>query len=134
MRGSNQVRLCRIWKWLHVIDLQYQFKWRLINIVYFFETPGRKYLIAFLLGDSSDSALRDCFLPFGRGPRVCIGAKFAQVEMKIVLAKILRTFHFKFDTHASAGDLGSVLMMTLKPHPPPILEIELVDKPRQPSR
>ena len=111
------------------------FKWRLINTVYFFETlVENTFKIVFLLGNSSDSALRDCFLPFGRGPRICIGAKFAQVEMKIVLAKILQTFHFKFDTHASAGDLGSILMMTLKPYPPPFLEIDLVDKPRQPSR
>lgn len=37
------------------------------------------------------------FLPFGEGPRVCIGARFAVVEVKIALAKILMNFEFQLD-------------------------------------
>ena len=32
------------------------------------------------------------FLPFGVGPRNCIGARFAYLEMKIALAKFVRKF------------------------------------------
>lgn len=34
------------------------------------------------------------FLPFGDGPRMCIGMRFAQVQTKVALASLLT--HFKF--------------------------------------
>ena len=37
---------------------------------------------------------RHAYLPFGAGPRVCIGASFSIQEIVIVLARILRTFRF----------------------------------------
>jgi cytochrome P450 len=37
-------------------------------------------------------AARSAWLPFGRGPRVCIGAGFAQQEAAIILAQIVRNF------------------------------------------
>ena len=34
------------------------------------------------------------FLPFGLGPRMCIGMRLAMLEMKIALAHLVRTFRF----------------------------------------
>lgn len=37
------------------------------------------------------------FLPFGEGPRICIGARFAVVEAKLALAKILMNYELELD-------------------------------------
>ncbi len=37
------------------------------------------------------------FLPFGSGPRVCIGLRFAMIEMKLALTYLLLNFKFELD-------------------------------------
>lgn len=37
---------------------------------------------------------RSAFLAFGTGPRVCIGARFAQMEAVLAVAGLVRAFHF----------------------------------------
>jgi len=43
----------------------------------------------------SRDALRSCYFPFSKGPRVCIGAAFAQQEAILVLANLVRRFKFE---------------------------------------
>jgi cytochrome P450 len=40
-------------------------------------------------------SLRRAYLPFGMGPRVCIGAAFAQQEATLILATLAREFRFE---------------------------------------
>lgn len=50
--------------------------------------PGR------FLGERGKSIQRTAYIPFGSGPRVCIGATFAMMEMVAAAATLLRDLHF----------------------------------------
>jgi cytochrome P450 len=51
------------------------------------------------------------YLPFGGGPRFCIGAAMAQVELKVVLARLLQQFEFR----PAAGQVRLHMGATLEP-------------------
>lgn len=73
------------------------------------------------LGEAGETINRFAYLPFGIGPRVCIGARFAMMEMAIVLAVLLRDLRFQFAGHR---------------HPLPVMRITLqpdVDVPMKVS-
>jgi cytochrome P450 len=53
------------------------------------------------------------FLPFGGGPRNCIGAAFAQVEAKVILARLAQRFIFTLLQH----DVHMHMAVTLEPRP-----------------
>jgi cytochrome P450 len=56
--------------------------------------------------------MKDAWLPFGSGPRVCVGAGFATQEAMVVLATIVRAF----DLAALAQDVPEpVSRLTLRP-------------------
>ena len=45
--------------------------------------------------DESRESLRDAYLPFGMGPRVCMGAAFAQQEAVLILSGIVREYRLE---------------------------------------
>jgi len=55
---------------------------------------------------------RYSYLPFGDGPRICIGASFALQEAVIILATLLTRFRF---TPVAGRDPDPVMILTLRP-------------------
>src|SRR6056297_137641 len=64
---------------------------------------------------------RYAYLPFGDGPRICIGASFALQEAVIVLATLLGRFRFK---SVKGVDPDPVMIITLRPEGGVWLEVE----------
>jgi cytochrome P450 len=60
---------------------------------------------------------RFAYLPFGIGPRVCIGAQFALTEATLVLAKMLQAFEIR---RADSEAVGPVGIVTTQPDHPPL--------------
>jgi cytochrome P450 len=54
------------------------------------------------------------YVPFGGGPRNCIGAAFAQVEAKVVMARLFQTFQFEL---LNGGEIKPHMGATLEPRP-----------------
>jgi len=75
------------------------------------EAPDRFRPERFLPG-ARETIPRYAYLPFGAGPRICIGQQFAMVEAVVVLATLLR--HLRFD-YASEEPPVPVQRITLRP-------------------
>ncbi|HEY3819867.1 MAG TPA: cytochrome P450 [Polyangiaceae bacterium] len=65
------------------------------------------------LGDREKELPRCAYMPFGAGPRVCIGNHFALMEGHLLLATILRSA--RLDLVAGARDIGTEPLVTLRP-------------------
>lgn len=63
---------------------------------------------------------RYAYLPFGAGPRVCVGAQFALTEATLVLAKMLRTFRVTL----CDDDVNPVAVVTTRPDRAPMFRLE----------
>jgi cytochrome P450 len=63
---------------------------------------------------------RFAYLPFGIGPRVCIGAQFALTEAILVLAGMVQTFHIE---RASSEPVVPVAIVTTQPDHPPLFRL-----------
>ena len=66
---------------------------------------------------------RFAYLPFGDGPRICVGASFALQEAVIILATLLSRFRF---TAIPGRAPKPVMILTLRPEGGVWLGIEAV--------
>ena len=67
---------------------------------------------------------RFAYLPFGDGPRICIGASFALQEAVIILASLLARFRF---TAIAGKDPKPVMILTLRPEGGVWLKVEALE-------
>jgi cytochrome P450 len=70
---------------------------------------------------------RCAYLPFGMGPRVCIGAQFALTEASLVLAAMVRAFHIE---RADTEPVVPVAIVTTQPDHPPLFRLAPRRRPR----
>ena len=59
---------------------------------------------------------RFAYLPFGAGPRVCVGAQFALAEITVVLAALLQAF--RIEPSEDRPVLPTGIVTTQPDHPP----------------
>ncbi|ARN24089.1 cytochrome P450 [Piscinibacter gummiphilus] len=76
-----------------------------------FEHPDRFLPQRFAAPD--DKAPRGAWLPFGTGPRVCIGQHFAMLEMTVIAAMLLQRYQLGLPQGAPACE--PVMHVTLRP-------------------
>ncbi|MBV8131058.1 MAG: cytochrome P450 [Alphaproteobacteria bacterium] len=63
---------------------------------------------------------RFAYLPFGVGPRVCIGAQFALTEATLVLATMIKAFEIE---RANGEPLMPIGIVTTQPDHPPLFQL-----------
>ena len=64
---------------------------------------------------------RFSYLPFGAGPRICIGAHFAIVEATLALARLIGAFHIELADKTPVLPIGVV---TTQPDRSPMFVIK----------
>ena len=73
-------------------------------------------------GASAPPVPRFAYLPFGAGPRVCVGAQFALAEATLVLAMLIREFEVTLDDPVP---VLPVAIVTTQPNHPPTFRLRL---------
>ena len=69
---------------------------------------------------------RFAYLPFGAGPRVCVGAQFALVEATLVLAALVQAFEVALE---GSRPVLPVAVVTIQPNHSPVFRLRLRSQP-----
>lgn len=72
------------------------------------------------LGEREKEIQRFSYVPFGMGPRVCIGASFSMQEMMIVLASFLKKLRFD---HVGKEEPQPIMRITIQPSTPVNMQV-----------
>ena len=63
---------------------------------------------------------RHAWLPFGGGPRICIGNGFAMMEARLILATVAQRYRLSLE---SPGEIAPVQLVTLRPSEPVLMRL-----------
>jgi unspecific monooxygenase len=63
---------------------------------------------------------RFAYMPFGAGPRICVGSPFALTELVLVVARLVRSFRIGLAPHRPVSPVG---LVTLQPDIPPPFQL-----------
>ncbi|XP_055370373.1 steroid 17-alpha-hydroxylase/17,20 lyase isoform X2 [Betta splendens] len=69
------------------------------------------------LDDRGQKVTPTCFLPFGAGPRVCVGESLARLELFLFLSSLLQRMSFRLPDGAPLPNLQGQLGVVLQPLP-----------------
>ncbi|KAM4714028.1 cytochrome P450 17A2 [Anableps anableps] len=69
------------------------------------------------LDENGQRITPSCFLPFGAGPRVCVGESLARLELFLFLSSLLQRMSFKLPDRDSLPNLQGRLGVVLQPLP-----------------
>jgi unspecific monooxygenase len=64
---------------------------------------------------------RFAYMPFGIGPRVCVGAQFALTEATLVLASMIQAFHI---ARVDDEPVEPIAIVTTQPDHPPLFRLQ----------
>jgi cytochrome P450 len=92
--------------------------WALHRHELWWENPGR-FDPARFAPQNRDRLNKYQYLPFGAGPRVCVGADFAMMQAGIILAGLVQEFRFRPESPSPRP----VMMMTVRPEPGVFLQV-----------
>jgi cytochrome P450 len=85
----------------------------------FFEDPERYDPDRFAPG-WEERIPRHAYLPFGSGPRVCIGNGFAMMEARLILASMAQRYRLSLESDAP---VRPVQLVTLRPGGPVLMRV-----------
>lgn len=69
------------------------------------------------LGERGQRVNPPCFMPFGAGPRVCVGESLARLELLLFLSSLLQRMSFRRPDGVPLPDLQGRLGVVLQPRP-----------------
>lgn len=73
------------------------------------------------LEERGEAIPRHAYMPFGAGPRICIGASFSMQEMVIIVATFMERMRFK---HIGGTEPQPIMRITIQPSTPVHLRVE----------
>ncbi|XP_064020798.1 cytochrome P450 2J6-like [Pogoniulus pusillus] len=82
----------------------------------YWETP-HQFNPGHFLDEDGNFVIREAFLPFSVGQRVCLGEVLAKMELFIIFCNLLQTFKFTPPEGVKEVNTEAVLGGTMKPHP-----------------